>query len=83
MKYGSAAGGDVKGVANPLLERSTSPLHPADYMDPSMCYMPNGYAPYFYGGNADNLALISFSRFVFTCDCIMKMLLSNSGLFRL
>lgn len=36
----------------PSSERSVTPLLP-DFMDPSICYVPNGYpsTAYYYGGN--------------------------------
>ncbi|XP_077245403.1 YTH domain-containing protein ECT4-like [Tasmannia lanceolata] len=47
-KYGSVDAGEVTNVQIPSYERSTTPLL-QDFMDPSMCYLPNGY-PYYYGG---------------------------------
>lgn len=46
-KYGS--GNLVNGITKPF-QRSTAPRQ--DFMDPNMCYFPNGYAPttYYYGG---------------------------------
>eukprot|EP00268_Persea_americana_P030137 TRINITY_DN291_c0_g1_i1.p1 TRINITY_DN291_c0_g1~~TRINITY_DN291_c0_g1_i1.p1 ORF type:complete len:764 (+),score=184.27 TRINITY_DN291_c0_g1_i1:198-2294(+) len=51
-KYGSVDSVKVANVANVPIsscERSTPPLLP-DFMDPNMCYLPNGYTPYYYGG---------------------------------
>lgn len=36
-------------VQIPSFERSTPPLL-QDFVDPNMCYVPNGYTPYYYGG---------------------------------
>ncbi|XP_038985369.1 YTH domain-containing protein ECT4-like [Phoenix dactylifera] len=46
IQFGSA-NGEVPNMLIPS-ERSLTPLLP-DFMDPSMCYLPNGY-PYYYGG---------------------------------
>ncbi|XP_077247947.1 YTH domain-containing protein ECT4-like [Tasmannia lanceolata] len=50
-QYGSVNAGEVTSVPIQSYERSTTPLI-QDFMDPSMCYVPNGYASptYFYGG---------------------------------
>ncbi|KAJ8630757.1 hypothetical protein MRB53_024080 [Persea americana] len=48
-KHGPVSSGDVANVPIASCERSTPPLLP-DYMDPNMCYLPNGYASYYYGG---------------------------------
>ncbi|XP_058086100.1 YTH domain-containing protein ECT2 isoform X2 [Magnolia sinica] len=51
IPYGSVDSGEVASVPIPSSERSTTPLL-QDFMDPSMCYLPNGYGPttYYYGG---------------------------------
>ncbi|CAA6667155.1 unnamed protein product [Spirodela intermedia] len=48
--YGSADGGDRTSAPVPSSERSMTPLL-QEFMDPSMCYLPNGYASpaYYYG----------------------------------
>lgn len=48
--YGPANGGEIASALVPSSERATTPLLP-DFMDPSMCYLPNGYASpaYYYG----------------------------------
>lgn len=51
--------GSVDGTkaANPPIQpydRSLTPLIP-DYIDPTLCYLPNGYAPhpYYYSGKVN------------------------------
>nr|DAD42064.1 TPA_asm: hypothetical protein HUJ06_000294 [Nelumbo nucifera] len=50
-KYGSVETAEAPNGPVQSCERSTTPLL-QDFMDPSMCYLPNGYAStaYYYGG---------------------------------
>jgi len=41
--------GDVTNGQIQSFDRSLTPLLP-DFMDPTVCYLPNGYASYYYGG---------------------------------
>jgi len=41
---GNALNGQI-----PSYERSVTPVL-QDFMDPAMCYLPNGYPSYYYGG---------------------------------
>ncbi|XP_010552314.1 PREDICTED: uncharacterized protein LOC104822698 isoform X2 [Tarenaya hassleriana] len=34
----------------PSYDRSLTPLLPSDALDPSVCYVPNAYQPYYFGG---------------------------------
>ncbi|ESQ48667.1 hypothetical protein EUTSA_v10020224mg [Eutrema salsugineum] len=34
----------------PSFDRSLTPILPSDAVDPSVCYVPNAYQPYYYGG---------------------------------
>jgi len=34
----------------PSYDRSLTPMLPSDAVDPSVCYVPNAYQPYYYGG---------------------------------
>ncbi|KAG7951237.1 hypothetical protein I3843_13G155800 [Carya illinoinensis] len=49
-QYGSVDSANATNGQIPSFERSVTPLLP-DFMDPSVCYVPNGYPPaaYFYG----------------------------------
>lgn len=49
-QYASVDSGNATNGQIPSFERSVTPLLP-DFMDPSMCYVPNGYPPtaYYYG----------------------------------
>ncbi|XP_077239878.1 YTH domain-containing protein ECT4-like isoform X2 [Tasmannia lanceolata] len=51
IQYESVDAGEVKSVQIPSYERATTSLL-QDVMDPSMCYLPNGYAStaYYHGG---------------------------------
>lgn len=50
-QYGSVDSANVANGQIPSLERSVTPLL-QDFMDPSMCFVPNGYpsTAYYYGG---------------------------------
>lgn len=50
-QYGSVDSGNATNGQIPSFERSVTPLLP-EFIDPSMCYVPNGYPPtaYYYGG---------------------------------
>jgi hypothetical protein len=50
-QYGSVDSGNALNGQIPSFERSVTPIIP-DFMDPSMCYVPNAYHPstaYYYG----------------------------------
>ncbi|XP_010257810.1 PREDICTED: YTH domain-containing family protein 2-like [Nelumbo nucifera] len=51
IQYGSVEAAEAHNGPVQSFERSTTPLL-QDFMDPSMCYLPNGYAStaYYYGG---------------------------------
>ncbi|KAG0477116.1 hypothetical protein HPP92_013957 [Vanilla planifolia] len=51
IQYGSTNGVQAPKVQLPSLDRSVTPVLP-DYMDHSMCFMPNGYpsTAYYFGG---------------------------------
>lgn len=50
-QYGSVDSGNATNGQIPSFERSVTPLLP-EFIDPSMCYVPNGYphTAYYYGG---------------------------------
>ena len=49
-QYGSLDSGNTGNTQIPSFERSATPLL-QDFMDPTMCYLPNGYpSAYYYGG---------------------------------
>lgn len=50
-QYGSVDSANAANGQIPTLERSVTPLL-QDFMDPSMCFVPNGYpsTAYYYGG---------------------------------
>ncbi|KAL5563428.1 hypothetical protein UlMin_033175 [Ulmus minor] len=49
-QFGSVDSGNAANGQIPPSDRSVTPLL-QDFMDPSMCYVPNGYPPaYYYGG---------------------------------
>lgn len=48
-QFGAADGGDAANGQNQSCDRSVTPLLP-EFMDPSVCYVPNGYSSYYYGG---------------------------------
>ena len=48
-QFGVVDGGDATNGQNQSYERSVTPLL-QEFMDPSMCYVPNGYSSYYYGG---------------------------------
>ncbi|XWS52378.1 hypothetical protein CRYUN_Cryun11dG0064600 [Craigia yunnanensis] len=49
-QYGSVDSGNTGNTQMPSFERSVTPLLP-DFMDPIVCYLPNGYpSAYYYGG---------------------------------
>lgn len=49
-QYGSVDSGNTGNTQIPSFDRSATPLLP-DFMDPTMCYLPNGYpSAYYYGG---------------------------------
>lgn len=35
----------------PTYDRSLTPLLPSDAVDPSVCYVPNAYPQFYYGGS--------------------------------
>ncbi|XP_010534849.1 PREDICTED: uncharacterized protein LOC104810317 [Tarenaya hassleriana] len=39
----------------PSFDRSLTPLLPSDALDPSVCFIPNGYQPYYFGGYGNGL----------------------------
>ncbi|KAK8506337.1 hypothetical protein V6N12_034073 [Hibiscus sabdariffa] len=50
-QYSSVDLGNAGNAQAPFFERSTTPLLPPDFMDPTMCYIPSGYpSAYYYGG---------------------------------
>lgn len=48
-KKSTVDSGNVANGQIPSYDRSLTPLL-TDFMDPSMCYLPNGYTSYYYGG---------------------------------
>ncbi|WJX47373.1 hypothetical protein P8452_34070 [Trifolium repens] len=48
-QYGSVDSGNAQNGQIPSYERSITPVL-QDFMDPTMCYLPNGYPSYYYGG---------------------------------
>ncbi|GKV30270.1 hypothetical protein SLEP1_g39099 [Rubroshorea leprosula] len=49
-QYGSVDPGNAANGQIPSFERSATPLL-QDFVDPTMCYLPNGYpSPFYYGG---------------------------------
>jgi hypothetical protein len=50
-QYGSVDTGNVSNGQIPSYERSLTPVLP-EFMDPAMCYLPNGYpsTAFYYGG---------------------------------
>lgn len=50
-QFGSVDSANAANGQIPSSERSVTPLLP-DFMDPSVCYVPNGYpsTAYYYGG---------------------------------
>ena len=48
-QFGVVDGSDATNGQNQSYERSVTPLL-QEFMDPSVCYVPNGYSSYYYGG---------------------------------
>lgn len=72
------AGNTTNGQLKPY-ELSTTQVLP-EYVDPSMCYMPNGY---FYGGNLNIyfFALTSESKFaLFNLNYLMQHMMVRIGM---
>lgn len=66
----NAANGQI-----PSSERSVTPL-PQDFMDPSMCYVPNGYSPFYFGGSkliSELFALKLVHSLSLTCYFLISM----------
>ncbi|KAI5384781.1 YTH domain-containing protein ECT4 isoform X1 [Lathyrus oleraceus] len=66
-QYGSVDTGNVSNGQIPSYERSLTPVLP-EFMDPAMCYLPNGYpsTAFYYGGyeGAGNFEWDDFSRYM-------------------
>lgn len=68
-QYGSVDSANATNGQIPSFERSVTPLLP-DFMDPSVCYVPNGYPPaaFFYGSKLlRELGILSIGRL--NCFC--------------
>ena len=48
-QFGAVDGGDAANGQNQSCERFVTPLL-QEFMDPSVCYVPNGYSSHYYGG---------------------------------
>ena len=55
-QFGAVDGGDAANGENQSCERSVTPLL-QEFMDPSVCYVPNGYSSYYYGGKLVKILL--------------------------
>ncbi|XP_020595990.1 uncharacterized protein LOC110035991 isoform X2 [Phalaenopsis equestris] len=63
-KYGSSNGVEAPKAQMPLSERSVTPVLP-EYVDPNICYLPNGYpsTAYYYGAYDGSVNEWDYSRY--------------------